>query len=153
MKKLSIALFTTGLLSLTSCATIISGSKQKISFASTPSEATVYIDEIEIGKTPIEKKLERKKNHNVKIVLDGYKPFEIEITKKFNAWYIGNAFFGGLIGFIIDPATGAMFRLTPKQIQAEMTEGTVFNQKGEDVYIAVKLNIDPTWEKVGQLER
>ena len=46
-----------------------------------------------------------------------------------------------------------MFRLTPKQIQAEMSEGTVFNQKGEDVYIAVKLNIDPSWEKVGQLER
>ena len=44
MKKLSIALFAGSLLTLTSCATIISGSKQKISFASTPSEATVYID-------------------------------------------------------------------------------------------------------------
>ncbi len=153
MRKFTIALFASSLFLLTSCATIISGSKQKVSFTSTPAEASVFINEVEIGKTPIEKKLERKKEYDVKIVLDGYKPFETKITKKFNAWYLGNILIGGVIGFIVDPATGAMFRLTPTQINAEMAEGTAFKQKGDNVYIAVKLDIDPSWEKVAQMER
>ena len=153
MRKFTIALFASSLFLLTSCATIISGSKQKVSFKSTPAEASIFINEVEIGKTPIEKKLERKKEYDVKIVLDGYKPFETKITKKFNAWYLGNILIGGVIGFIVDPATGAMFRLTPTQINAEMAEGTAFKQKGDNVYIAVKLDIDPSWEKVAQLER
>ena len=153
MRKFTIALFASSLFLLTSCATIISGSKQKVSFKSTPAEASIFINEVEIGKTPIEKKLERKKEYDVKIVLDGYKPFETKITKKFNAWYLGNILIGGVIGFIVAPATGAMFRLTPTQINAEMAEGTAFKQKGDNVYIAVKLDIDPSWEKVAQLER
>jgi len=148
MKKITTILLVGGLLTLTSCATIISGSKQKVSFTSTPAEASVFINEEEIGKTPIETKLARKKEYDVKIVLEGYKPFETKITKKFNAWYLGNILFGGII-----PSTGAMFKLTPAQINAEMAEGTAFKQKGSDVFIAVKLKIDPSWEKIGQLER
>lgn len=147
-------LFTGSLLALSSCATIVSGSRQTISFKSTPSSATVYINEIEIGKTPIEKKLERKKKeYDVMIKLDGYKTFETKLTRSFNAWYIGNIGFGGIIGLIVDPITGAMYRLTPKQIEAELSEGTAFNTKGNDVYIAVKLDIDPSWEKVGVLSQ
>ncbi|WP_413533022.1 PEGA domain-containing protein [Empedobacter brevis] len=153
MKKLTIALLFGGLFSLTSCATIISGSKQNVSFTSNPSKATVYINESEIGKTPIETKLERKKNYNVKIVLEGYEPFETKLTKKFNAWYIGNILFGGIIGLVIDPITGAMFKLTPQQIEAEMAQGTVFKQKGNDIYFTVKLDIDPSWQKVAQLKK
>ncbi|SHK76232.1 PEGA domain-containing protein [Chishuiella changwenlii] len=144
-------LFTGSLLAFTSCATIVSGSKQTVNFKSTPSQATVYINEIEIGTTPIEKKLERKKNYDVMIKLDGYKTYETKISRKFNAWYIGNILFGGVIGLIVDPVTGALYKLTPDQIQAELHEGTAFKTKGDDVFIAVKLEIDPSWEKVGQL--
>lgn len=153
MKKLSTILLAGTLLTLTSCATIISGSKQTVNFQSTPSEATVYINDLEIGKTPIEKKLERKNNYNVVIKLDGYKTFETRISRKFNAWYIGNIVFAGIIGLIVDPITGAMYKLTPDQIKTELSEGTAFNTKGNDVFIAVKLKIDPSWEKVGQLSK
>ena len=68
MKKITTILLVGGLLTLTSCATIISGSKQKVSFTSTPAEASVFINEEEIGKTPIETKLARKKEYDVKIV-------------------------------------------------------------------------------------
>ncbi|MCH5598515.1 PEGA domain-containing protein [Niabella ginsengisoli] len=53
---------------LTSCATIISGSKQKVNFTSSPSSATIYIDEVEIGSTPLEMRLQRKRTScNAKI--------------------------------------------------------------------------------------
>jgi hypothetical protein len=87
------------------------------------------------------------------IKLEGYQTFETNLTKKFNAWYIGNILFGGLIGIIVDPITGAIYNLTPKEINAEMNKGTAFKVNKSEVYIAVALNIDPNWKKVGQLEK
>lgn len=144
---LAIALLTS------SCATMVSGSKQNVKFSSNPSTATIFIDEVEVGKTPFEIKLERKSEHSVMIKLEGYQTYETKLTKKFNAWYIGNILFGGLIGIIIDPITGAMYNLSPDQINAQMTKGTAFKSNGKDIYVAVALNIDPNWKKVGQLEK
>jgi hypothetical protein len=138
---------------LSSCATIVSGSKQNVKFASTPSMATIYVDEVEVGKTPFEIKLPRKSEHTVMIKLDGYQTFQTKLTKKFNAWYIGNIAFGGLIGIIIDPITGAIYNLTPSEVNAQMSKGTAFRSNGKDIYIGVALNIDPNWKKVGQFEK
>lgn len=138
---------------LSSCATIISGSKQNVKFSSDPSTATIFIDEVEVGKTPFEIKLERKSEHRVMIKLEGYQNYETKLTKKFNGWYLGNIIFGGLIGLIIDPITGAMYDLTPNEINAQMNKGTAFRSNGKDVYIAIALNINPSWKKVGQLEK
>lgn len=141
------------LLLLSSCATIVSGSKQNIKFTSNPSNATIFIDEVQVGKTPFDIKLTRKKEHNVLIKLEGFKTYETKLTKKFNAWYIGNIIFGGLIGVIIDPITGAIYNLSPSEINAEMNKGVAFKHNGKDIYIAVALNVDPNWKKVGQLEK
>ncbi|MEM0543072.1 PEGA domain-containing protein [Flavobacterium sp. j3] len=138
---------------LSSCATIMSGSKQNVKFASNPSSATIYIDEVEVGKTPFEMKLARKSEHEVMIKLEGYQTYQTTLTKKFNGWFVGNILIGGLIGIIIDPITGAMYNLTPKEINAEMNKGTAFNYKKGEVYVAVALEIDPNWKKIGQLEK
>jgi hypothetical protein len=138
---------------MSSCATIISGSKQNVKFHSNPVAATIYIDEIAVGKTPFEIKLERKRDHHVMIKLEGYQTYQTTLTRKFNAWYIGNILFGGLIGVIVDPITGAIYNLSPNEVQAEMSKGTAFNMSKSDVYIGVALNIDPTWKKVGQMEK
>ncbi|WP_339836938.1 PEGA domain-containing protein [uncultured Flavobacterium sp.] len=136
-----------------SCATVMSGSKQNVKFASNPTYATVFIDEVEVGKTPFEMKLARISEHEVMIKLDGYQTYYTTLTKKFNGWFIGNILIGGLIGIIIDPITGAMYNLTPKEVNAQMELGTAFNYKKGDVYVAVTLKIDPNWKKIGQLEK
>lgn len=136
-KNYFILAFSALFLTTTSCATIISGSKQAIKFTSTPSEATVFIDEVEVGKTPFETKLERKRGYNVMIKLEGYKPYETKLTKEFNAWYLGNILFGGIIGLVIDPITGAIYNLTPKQINAQLGEGTAFKTSKNGINIAV----------------
>jgi hypothetical protein len=124
-----------------------------VNFSSNPSTATIFIDEGEVGKTPFEIRLERKNEHSVMIKLEGYQTYETRLTKKFNGWYLGNIIFGGIIGLIIDPITGAMYNLSPSEINAEMNKGTAFKSNKNDIYIAVALNIDPTWKKVGQLEK
>lgn len=136
-----------------SCATIVSGSKQNISFASTPSAASIFIDEVEVGKTPFQMKLARNSEHEVMIKLEGYQAYQTKLTKKFNAWYFGNILIGGLIGLIVDPLTGAIYNLSPDQINAQLNKGTVYKSNQKGIYIAVALNVDPNWKKVGQLER
>jgi hypothetical protein len=153
MKKTFLFLALVGVILLSSCATIICGSRQYVRFASNPSSAKIYIDEMEAGTTPFQLSLERNRDHHVMIKLDGYKTYETTLTRTFNAWYLGNIIFGGLIGLIIDPITGAIYNLTPSQINAQMSQGMVFKTNKKGVYIAVALVADKDWKKVGQLER
>ncbi|MEW6291598.1 MAG: hypothetical protein AB1545_17315, partial [Thermodesulfobacteriota bacterium] len=53
----------------------------------------------------------------------------ITVESKANGWYIlGNLLFGGLIGYlIVDPATGAMWNLTPDKIDTTLEENKTSN--------------------------
>lgn len=152
MKAKIFALSIISCLLLSSCATIVSGSKQTVKFTSNPSQANISINNENVGKTPLETKLKRKiKEHKIVIQLDGYKPFETTLKRKFNAWYIGNLAFGGLVGIILDPITGAIYKLSSDQVNAELAKGVTMKDNGDDIYIGVALQIDPTWEKIGTL--
>jgi hypothetical protein len=165
MKYLKLILIIVQAVSLTNCASIIHGSKQQITFSSQPSGATVYIDDHKVGVTPRVIELPRKgrikgepstKNtYKAKIEMDGFEPYEIIIKRETDSWIFGNLVFGGLIGFIIDASSGSMYKLTPDQIIAlpkNASTGMIKNEKG-CIYIAASLKIDPTWEKIGQLEK
>lgn len=147
----SILLFSVLLLS--SCATIISGSRQNVEIASEPSSAKVYINEIEIGNTPVQKNLKRNQDYNLVLKLDGYETYETKLEKKFNAWYIGNIAFGGLIGIIIDPITGAMHKLKPEEINGSPKRGTTYNTENGKLFIKISMDIDSNSEKIGQLKK
>lgn len=156
MKNLFKILPLASLLFLQSCATIVSGSRQTIKIDSEPKSATVFINELKVGKTPLEKDLKRNQEYQVAIKMDGYQTYETKLTKKFNEWYIGNVLFGGIIGLVVDPITGAIYKLTPNELNANLeSDGSdvATKVKGEDIHISVSLNIDPEWEQVGQLER
>lgn len=152
MKKITILLVI--VLISTSCASIICGTKQNITFSSTPTDAIIYDNGFQIGRTPLSAGLERKKEHSISIKLDGYKPYEIIIRKTFNEWYLGNIIFGGIIGLVIDPITGALYKLTPDQITAELSNNsqTSIKEEGKNIYIAVSLTKNPDWEQIGSLQ-
>lgn len=154
MKAKIIALSIISCLLLSSCATIVSGSKQVVKFTSSPSQANVSINNVNVGKTPFETKLKRKiKEHKIVIQLDGYKPFETTLKRKFNAWYVGNLFFGGVVGLIVDPITGAIYKISPDEVNAQLANGVAMENNGNEIYIGVALQIDPTWEKIGTLAK
>jgi hypothetical protein len=138
---------------IASCATIVSGSKQTVRFTSNPLHATVFIDSFEVGKTPFESRITRSQTHTIVIKLDGYQNYELKMTRKFNGWYIGNLFFGGIIGLIVDPITGAIFNLSPAEVRAPLVKGAVTSQKKDSIYIAVSLTQNPDAIKVGQLTK
>jgi hypothetical protein len=135
------------------CATITGEETQTIPISSTPRAASVLIIdekgmEVFSGLTPTSVTLNKsdgsywgKKSFTVNITKDGYQSQVIPISAHANGWYIGgNFFFGGVIGwFIIDPMNGAMYTLSPDQIQTSFAENAAHNNRMSDGSISVML--------------
>jgi hypothetical protein len=134
------------LISLMSCASIISGSSQKIDITTDPSEAQIKIYnssnmEVWNSKSPSTVTLKRGDgffqgaNYRIEIEKEGYEPSTIALTSSLNGgWYLaGNILLGGLIGWlIVDPLTGGMWTLHPKDINTTLnpTEtASIFEQE------------------------
>ena len=113
---------------LTGCASYVSGTKQKITVTSTPSGAKVTVTDwnksivIETN-TPAAFTLKRAKGYfagakyTVRLEAAGYCGSNSRLQPTMNGWYVGNILFGGLLGFVfIDPATGAMWAIEPKNL-------------------------------------
>lgn len=124
MKKIFCLLAMSSIL-FTSCATIFTGTKDRLTFESTPSGAKVYIDGIQVCKTPCH--LDVKRNISDKMVefkLDGYETRVVTLDKEFNAVTILNVF-NGLIGFAIDLGTGSIMKYGRKVYQIELDKNKV----------------------------
>jgi hypothetical protein len=134
------------------CATIMHGTTQGIGFSSTPSGASITVDNQIYGTTPAVVELDRKHPHIVKIELAGYQPFEATITRSVSGWVWGNIVFGGLIGLAVDAISGGLYKLSPEQMHAVLSkEGVGLLRKKDAIYVAVTLQPDPSWEKVATL--
>ncbi len=150
--KLRMVVFVIGCIAAGGCASIIHGTHQDVGISSSPTNASVKIDGVAAGNTPISVKLKRKENHVVSIELPGYQPYETTFTRGVSGWVWGNIAIGGLIGLAIDAIDGGMYKLTPEQIHAEIrAQNASVTQMGGALVVAVVLRPDPSWQKVGQL--
>ena len=116
------------------CATIVSHSTWPFSVDSNPPGAKVSITnkhgkEIFTGKTPTALRLKSgagfftKESYVITLALSGYEPRKINVECKINGWYFGNILIGGLIGLlIVDPATGAMYKIDGDGILENLTK-------------------------------
>jgi hypothetical protein len=49
--------------------------------------------------------------------MPGFQPRQAKLTPRISGWYFGNIAIGGLLGMVcIDPVTGAMYKLEPKDV-------------------------------------
>ena len=139
---------------LSSCASIVSQSGYPISITSQPSGANIRIADsngkvVYRGITPVAINLKasegyfKKANYWVKITKDGFEDRLVPIKFKLDGWYFGNILFGGFIGMlIVDPATGAMYKLQTPFIMETLTQTTTsLNESGLRIY---QLNEVPT---------
>ena len=137
------------LLLLSGCSTIVSDSKYSVAINSTPSEANFILKNregltIHSGQTPTSITLDASagffKGETYTLILNkqGYVEKTIEINSSIDGWYFGNLLFGGVIGFlIIDPVTGAMFKL-PKESNTSLTLATtVLDNQDNSLTIAL----------------
>ncbi len=117
---------------LSGCASIIKGGSQDISISSSPSGATFQVKDNKSqlsainGTTPGTVTLKKgtgyfsSASYTVTVSKEGYHPHVVTLSGSVNGWYLGgNLIFGGLIGYlVVDPLTGAMWTLSPDNVQA-----------------------------------
>lgn len=100
-------------LMMSSCATIFTGTKDRITFNSTPSGATIYKDGVEQCKTPCTLKVKRSLGDTeMEYKLDGYETRLITLDKEFNIISVINL--GNLLGWGIDALSGAVMKYDRK---------------------------------------
>lgn len=71
----------------------------------------------------------------------GYKPVEVSLKRAVDGWIFGNIVFGGLIGLVIDLASGSAYKLTPQEVKAVLDKSDVVskNIKEGDLLVFVDL--------------
>lgn len=96
-----------------SCGTLFTGTKDRITFNSTPPGARVSINGIEQGVTPLTMKVKRSLNDtDAEFKLDGYETKLITLSKGFNVVSVINL--GNLLGWGIDALSGSVMKYDQK---------------------------------------
>jgi len=136
---------------ISGCATIITGSDQKVNISSEPSGASVKVLDqngaiVGNSQTPYVAVLKKGEGffkaatYRIQIEKAGYKTQEVVLSGSLNAgWYLlGNFFIGGLIGWlIVDPITGAMWTLSPEKVQANLATQSSYLQQGDSLTVVL----------------
>ena len=64
-------------------------------------------------------------SYKVKLSLAGYADKIVQVDCTINGWYVANCVIGGLLGWlIIDPITGAMYKLDRETINETLVKST-----------------------------
>jgi hypothetical protein len=141
-------------MSLSACASIMHGTSQDVGISSSPTGASVTIDNSMKAQTPFVAKLSRKDNHIIRIAADGYAPADLTLTRSTSGWVWGNVLFGGLIGLAVDAMTGGLYNLTPDQLNSTLAKQTGSIAPSKDgIYVVLVPKAEAGWTKVGQLTR
>ncbi|MDN3234528.1 MULTISPECIES: hypothetical protein [Pseudomonas] len=116
---------------LSGCASILGDSQYPVHVSSAPAGATFEITDkagrvVHSGNTPSTVTLKsgrgyfKGETYTLKFHNPGYADKTVTLDSSVSGWYWGNILLGGVIGMlIVDPATGAMFKL-PEGVSADM---------------------------------
>lgn len=119
---------------ISGCASIVGDSTETIAISSTPDGATFVIRNkqgrvVTQGQTPSSVTLAVAGNgyfegerYSISMTKAGYDPRTVIVDSTPSGWYLlGNAVFGGLIGWlIVDPLTGKMYTLSPDEVNGDL---------------------------------
>jgi hypothetical protein len=137
------------------CASIVSTNLRQVTVRSTPDDAEVVVidekgQEIDRARTPTTLTLKTGgpyfRGHDYTIVIrkEGYEDRSDRVRSTINGWYWGNFIFGGLIGFlVVDPLTGNMWSLSPREIDGSLQQKTAAAGEGDLILTVMLLHDVP----------
>jgi hypothetical protein len=105
-----------------SCSTIFNGSHQDINVMASPSDASISVDGF-VGSGHMIVPVKRGSKHLIEVKKDGYQTVDITTGSGTAGWYFGNLIFGGIIGEVIDIATGSAYSVNPDPIMVSLQKG------------------------------
>ncbi len=110
---------------LSACATIVNGSSQTVTVSTTPPGATCTVDRVgarigAVAQTPGSVRLDKSKNDlSVTCSKPGFQTATVTKAPSFGGATFGNIIAGGVIGVVVDAASGANYEY-PGDIRLEM---------------------------------
>lgn len=145
LKKITSIALVCSFLLITSCASILSKSNYAVNINSTPSANISIADRKGVvvyqGTTPTSLKLKsgagffKRARYQVSFTKDGFSPVTLPIEFKLDGWYFGNLLIGGVLGMlIIDPATGAMYKLDNEFVNATLVKNVATTNESLKIY-------------------
>ncbi|GAM60695.1 hypothetical protein JCM19232_3637 [Vibrio ishigakensis] len=163
MKKILTTITASVLMATTGCASIVSDSQYTMAITSSPDDAIFTITNengqvVSKGHTPSTISLDASNgffdgaDYTIKYHKDGYEDSIVTVSSSVDGWYVGNILFGGFIGLlIVDPATGAMWKL-PKTASQSLLKNQNADQDGKQLTLMsldkVPDGMKPQLEKV-----
>lgn len=135
LSRLACVLMATAVLN-SGCATIFGKSSYPVAVNSNPTGSNITITDkkgtvVYKGTTPATVKLKSssgyfaKGQYQIKFEMSGYEDRMVTVNSKLNGWYFGNILLGGVIGMlIIDPASGAMYKVEDREITESLKQTT-----------------------------
>ena len=111
---------------LSGCATILGGGpNESVRFESEPSDATVMIDGVERGRTPVSVELKRKDSHVVKMRKECYTHDKLYVTRTMRTgWAVADYIFLVPTLYIsvgVDYLTGAWYTFDKDRVTVKLT--------------------------------
>ena len=156
---LKAAILACATLLLTNCASIVSKSSWPVTISSNPAGANVTVTNqkgvnIHTATTPTTVTLNsgggffKRAEYHLTFTSKGHAPHTVELKARMNGWFVGNLVFGGLIGIlIVDPATGAMWKLDD-QVNVNLTGSKLASAVGDPMQLRIvdRSQIPAEWE-------
>jgi len=140
----------------TGCASIIDGGPKVVQINTNPEGAKLTVfnkagKEISVNTTPATIALKRggfysREDYRFHFEMPGYYPYDTHVKSSIDGWYFGNVLFGGLLGLvIIDPATGDMWTLSPRELNCNLVSSAVALTPEELIVAEKKANPEPKY--------
>lgn len=115
--------------SLSGCGAMLTGTHETIPTDSNPQGAEIWIDGVMVGKTPLKLEVDSSAEHTIVFKYED-KEHSIRTTHRLKGGFVFlDIFFTGLIGIIVDAATGGWYVATPSSINVDLE--AIENQGGK----------------------
>lgn len=123
------------------CATLFTGTRDTITFNSTPEGAIVYKDGLELCKTPCRVPIKRSLNSTeIEFKLDGYETRLFTLDKEFNVVSVINL--GCVFGWAVDAATGSLLKYSRRSYDLNMKLNVLsVSDSPREIHIYTKDNL------------
>ncbi len=114
------------------------GTRQTIPVQTSPDAVSIDVGGFSYT-SPTTLELERKNDYILKFSKDGYESAQIQITKHLSGSYLVlDVLFTGLIGVVVDAATGAWNKLRPEAVMVSLSKISSRTVGPAEIEIAIK---------------
>lgn len=112
---------------LPACATVVEGTSDTVTLSTSPAGATCTVDRngervAAVATTPGSVRIGKSRHDlNVTCTKEGYQPATVAASSKFTGATFGNVIAGGVVGVVVDAASGANNRY-PSEVRLDLVE-------------------------------